>query len=74
MQQCRSYPVKVAGTDTRWRCLAYTDESKEQALLAVCDYGRGQVIVNQFAVMDRIGEPLMRRLMTQTVRYVLHEK
>ncbi len=65
------YPIIVAETDEHWRYLAYTDNTKQEALLAACDYGRGRAIINQFAVLDRIGEQVMRSLMMQTVRYVL---
>jgi len=65
------YPIKVAGTDEHWRYAAYADEAKQQGAIAVCDYGKGRAIINQFAVLDRIGEPAMRNLMVETVRYVL---
>ena len=69
------YPVKVKGdTDKRWKVLVYSDESKGEALAATCDYGKGKVIINQFAVLDRINEPAMRSLMVETVRYVLPKK
>ncbi len=66
------YPVKVAGTDGNWRYPAYADEDREQGAVAVCGYGQGRAIINQFAVLDRIGEPVMRSLMVETVQYVLH--
>lgn len=65
------YPINVADTDPHWRGLAYADQARAQAAVAVCRYGKGQVVVNQFAVLDRIGEPAMRSLMVDTVRYVL---
>ena len=65
------YPIKVAGTASHWHGLAYTDKGRTQALAAACAYGKGKVVVNQFAVLDRIGEPVMRRLMVATVRYAL---
>ena len=66
------YAVKLDGqTDKRWRVLAYSGESKNEALAVSCDYGKGKVILNQFAVLDRIYEPIMRTLMVTTVRYVL---
>ena len=68
------YPVNMAETDPRWRCLAYADQAKTQGAMAACRYGKGRVVVNQFAVLDRIGEPVMRSLMVDTVRYVLREE
>ncbi|GAH50327.1 unnamed protein product, partial [marine sediment metagenome] len=68
------YPIDVAGTDNNWRYLAYADDDKKQGAIAVCKYGQGQALINQFAVLDRIGEPVMRSLMQQTVRYVLDER
>ena len=65
------YPVSVAETDPRWRCLAYADQARTQGAVAACRFGKGRVVVNQFAVLDRIGEPVMRSLMVDTVRYVL---
>ena len=68
------YPIDVAATNKKWRYLAYADDQQKQAAVAVCDYGKGQVIINQFAVLDRIGEPVMRSLMVDTVKYVLDKQ
>ena len=65
------YPVDVAETDAQWHCLAYADQNRAQGAMAACRFGKGRVVVNQFAVLDRIGEPVMRSLMVDTVRYVL---
>ncbi len=64
------YPIDVGATDKQWRYLAYADDEQKQGAVAVCEYGKGHVIINQFAVLDRIGEPVMRSLMVDTVEYV----
>ena len=69
------YPAKLDGrTDEHWRVLAYSGESKNEALAVSCEYGEGKVILNQFAVLDRIYEPIMRTLMVETVRHVVEVK
>ena len=66
------YAIKLDGaTSEEWQVLAYSGESENEALAAACQYGEGRVIVNQFAILDRIGEPVMRSMMVETVRYVL---
>jgi len=66
------YAVNLAGnTDKQWRVLAHSGESSAEALAVACDYSKGKVIFNQFAVLDRITEPIMRTIMSQTVRYVV---
>jgi len=66
------YAIKLDGaTSEEWQVLAYSGESENEALAAACQYGEGKVIINQFAVLDRISEPVMRSMMVETVRYVL---
>ncbi len=66
------YAIKLdAATSEEWQVLAYSGESDNEALAAACQYGEGSIIVNQFAILDRIREPVMRSMMVETVRHVV---
>lgn len=67
------YPMDVSGSDKHWTYRAWIDASRRLALLAECQYGKGKIVFVQFAIFDRVGEPIMQELLDRLLSYVVKQ-